>query len=37
MAVPVINIIIEQRADFASTFTITNSDGTAYNFLNTSA
>lgn len=37
MAVPAVNITIEQGADFASTFTITNSDGSAYNLLNTSA
>lgn len=37
MAVPAVNIIIEQGADFASTFTITNSDGTVYNLLNNSA
>lgn len=37
MAVPAVNIGIEQGADFASTFTITNSDGTPYNLLNTSA
>ena len=37
MAVPAVNITIEQGADFASTFTITNSDGTAYNLLNNTA
>jgi len=37
MAVPAVNITIEQGADFASSFTITNSDGTFYNLLNTSA
>lgn len=37
MAVPAVNITIEQGADFASTFTITNSDGTVYNLLNNSA
>jgi len=37
MAVPAVNITIEQGADFASTFTITNSDGTVYNLLNSSA
>jgi len=37
MAVPAVNITIEQGADFASTFTITNSDGSSYNLLNTSA
>lgn len=37
MSVPAVNISIEQGADFASTFTITNSDGSVYNLLNTSA
>ena len=37
MAVPAVNISIEQGADFSSTFTITNSDGTPYNLLNSSA
>jgi len=37
MAVPAVNITIEQGADFASTFTITNADGTPYNLLNCSA
>jgi hypothetical protein len=37
MAVPAVNITIEQGADFASSFTITNSDGSAYNLLNSSA
>jgi hypothetical protein len=37
MAVPAVNITIEQGADFSSTFTITNSDGSLYNLLNTSA
>lgn len=37
MAVPAVNITIEQGSDFASTFTITNSDGSVYNLLNTSA
>lgn len=37
MAVPAVNITIEQGADFASTFTISNSDGTVYNLLNNSA
>lgn len=37
MAVPAVNISIEQGADFSSTFTITNSDGSLYNLLNTSA
>lgn len=37
MSVPAVNITIEKGADFSSTFTITNSDGTVYNLLNTSA
>lgn len=37
MAVPAVNITIEQGADFASTFTIANSDGTPYNLSNSSA
>lgn len=37
MAVPAVNITIEQGADFASTFTISNFDGTVYNLLNNSA
>ena len=37
MAVPAVNITIEQGADFASTFTIANSDGTSYNLSNSSA
>lgn len=37
MAVPAVNITIEQGADFASTFTITNSDGSVYNLLNNTA
>jgi hypothetical protein len=37
MAVPAVNITIEQGSDFASTFTITNSDGSVYNLLNNSA
>ena len=37
MAVPAVNITIEQGADFASTFTITNADGTPYNLSNSSA
>ena len=37
MSVPAVNITIEQGADFASTFTISNSDGSLYNLLNTSA
>jgi len=31
VAVPVINITIEQGADYASSFTITNPDGTPFN------
>ena len=31
MAVPVINITIEQSSDYASSFTITNPDGTPFN------
>jgi hypothetical protein len=30
MAVPVVNIEVEQGADYASTFTITNPDGSVY-------
>ena len=37
MAVPTVNITIEQGADFASSFTITNSDGTVFNLLDNSA
>ena len=37
MAVPAVNITIEQGSDFASTFTITNSDGSVYNLLINSA
>jgi hypothetical protein len=37
MAVPAVNITIEQGADFSSTFTITNSDGSVYNLLNNTA
>lgn len=37
MAVPAVNITIEQGADFTSTFTITNSDGTPYNLSSASA
>ena len=37
MAVPAVNIEIEQGADFSSTFTITNTDGTVYNLSNASA
>lgn len=37
MAVPVVNIEIEQGANFTSTFTITNSDGSVFNMSNASA
>ncbi len=37
MAVPAVNITIEKGADHASTFTITNADGTAYDLNNQSA
>lgn len=37
MAVPAVNITIDQGADFASTFTVTNPDGTPYNLANCSA
>ena len=37
MAVPAVNLTIEQGADFTSTFTITNSNGTPYNLSNSSA
>ena len=37
MAVPAVNITIEQKADFTATFTITNSDGSVYNLSNASA
>lgn len=37
MAVPAVNISIEQGADFTSTFVITNSDGTPFNLSNSSA
>jgi hypothetical protein len=37
MAVPAVNIEIEQGADFTSTFTITNNDGTVFNMSNASA
>lgn len=37
MSVPAVNIEIEQNADFTSTFTITNSDGTVYNLSNATA
>tara|TARA_A100001201_G_scaffold103691_1_gene88966 strand:+ start:580 stop:909 length:330 start_codon:yes stop_codon:yes gene_type:complete len=37
MAVPAVNIEIEQGADFTSTFTITNSDGSVFNMSSASA
>jgi hypothetical protein len=37
MAVPAVNIEIEQGADFTSTFTITNGDGSIFNMSNASA
>ena len=37
MAVPAVNIEIEQGADFTSTFTITNSDGSVFSMSNASA
>lgn len=37
MAVPTVNIQIEQGADFATTYTITNSDGSVYNLTGASA
>ena len=37
MAVPAVNIEIEQGADFTSTFTITNNDGSIFNMSNSSA
>ena len=37
MAVPVVNIEIEQGADFTSTFTITNNDGSIFSMSNASA
>jgi hypothetical protein len=37
MAIPVVNISIEQGADFTSTFTITNSDNSVYNLSSSSA
>ena len=36
MAVPVVNIQIEQGTDFTASFNITNSDGSAYNLTNRS-
>lgn len=37
MAVPAVNIAIEQGTDFSTTFTITNSDETVYNLSSSSA
>ena len=37
MAVPVVNIVIEQGADYSSSFTITNPDGSPYTIFNNSA
>jgi hypothetical protein len=37
MAVPTVNITIEKGADYASTFTISNSDGTPFDLTNQSA
>lgn len=37
MAVPAVNITIEQGADFASSFTITNADGSVYSLNGGSA
>ena len=37
MAVPTVNIQIEQGADFATTYTITNSDGSVYDLNGASA
>jgi len=37
MTVSVVNISIEQGADFASTFTLTNADGTLYSLTNSTA
>lgn len=37
MAVPAVNIVIEQGADYFATFTITKPDGTAYDLSNSSA
>lgn len=36
MAVPVVNIQVEQDTDFTASFNITNSDGSAYNLTNRS-
>ena len=37
MAVPVVNIVIEKGADYSSSFTITNPDGSPYTIFNNSA
>jgi hypothetical protein len=37
MAVPAVNITIEQGADFSSTFTITNANGSVYGLSGASA
>ena len=37
MAVPAVNITIEQGADFASSFTITNANGSVYSLSGASA
>jgi hypothetical protein len=37
MAVPAVNIEIEQGADFTSTYTIENNDGSVFNMSNASA
>ena len=37
MAVPVVNITIEKGADFESSFTITNADGSVYSLNSASA
>ena len=37
MAVPAVNIVIQQGTDYFATFTITNPDETAYSLANTSA
>ena len=37
MAVPSVNINLEQGADYSSSFTITNANGSIYNLLNCSA
>ena len=37
MAVPVVNIVIEQGADYSSSLTITNPDGSPYTIFNNSA